>query len=709
YDDTTALPLVEYTYFVRTINPLGDGFEASDTGWRNVDVPTGVAASDGTFTDKVRVTWTPSVGAVGYSIWRAVGSATPVLLGQTSGENQTTFDDTTAAVATTYSYSVKAVSVLGATGFSTADTGVRAPSPPANVAASEGEFATKVRVSWTALNGATGYRVYRRVEGGVAAQIGVVTSGTTAFYDDTTATPLTTYLYSVKTTTTAADSAASDEESGWRNLAGPTLAASQGTSEAGVVLNWTAIAGATGYELFRAAPGGSAQPLATLKAVTNYTDTSADPLVAYTYTAKTSHALGLSPAGSPVTGWRNVPGPSTVAATDGAFPSKVQVEWASVGGATGYSVWRKLPSATAFAQIGTVAGGATLTYADTTAAAGTIYQYAVKATSGAGSTAFSPNDTGWRNTTAPASIAATDGTDAAKVRVTWTSSPSATGYKVFRAESGGAPVEPAEIAAVGASTLAYDDVSALPGIQYSYTVRATLVPGLSASSVANIGWRATAAPTNVAASDGTFTDKVRVTWTGPAGSSGYKVFRKLGSAAPLLIATITDPATTVFDDTTASVAVVYAYTVQSLSTLGAGGTSVADNGARGPAAPTNVAATDGTDTAKVRVTWTTVGGAAGYKVFRRAEGAATATLVATINSGATALFDDTTATPITSYFYSVKSRVGTVDSAASSEDQGWRNITGPTLAASQGTSSAGVVLAWNPSTGATGYELFRAA
>ncbi|MCE2885193.1 MAG: hypothetical protein LW806_09880, partial [Planctomycetaceae bacterium] len=510
YDDTTAAPLVEYTYFVRTINALGDGFEFSDTGWRNVAVPSGVAASDGTFTDKVRVTWTASTGAVGYSVWRAIGTGTPVLLGQTSGETETTYDDTTAAIATTYTYTVKAVSVLGSTGFSTSDTGVRAPAPPADVAASDGTYAAKVRVSWTALNGATGYRIYRRIEGGVAAQIAVVTGGTTTFYDDTTATPLTTYLYSVKTTTTSVDSATSDENSGWRNLAAPALAASQGTSESGVVLTWSAIAGATGYELFRTAPGGSAQPLASLEAVTGFTDTTADPLVIYTYTAKSVHPLGLSPSSAAVTGWRNVPGPSAVMASDGTFASKVQVEWTSVSGATGYTVWRKLPSAAAYAQIGTVAGGATLAYADTTAAVATTYQYAVKATNSAGSTAFSPSDTGWRNTTAPGSVAASDGTYNDKVRVTWTAAPSATGYKVFRTEPGGSAVE---IGSVAATALLFDDTTAAIAVFYAYSVQSVCALGAGGTSAADNGVRAPGAPTNVAASDGTFTDKVRVTWT----------------------------------------------------------------------------------------------------------------------------------------------------------------------------------------------------
>ena len=713
YDDTTAAPLVEYTYFVRTINAQGDGFEFSDTGWRNVATPTGVAASDGTFTDRVQVSWTPSVGAVGYSVWRAIGTATPVLLGQTSGADVTSYSDTTAAIATTYSYSVKAISVLGSTGLSTADTGVRAPAPPANVVAGEG-VAAKIRVSWTALNGATGYRIYRRTEGGVPTQIAVVTSGTTTFYDDTTATPLVSYLYSVKATTTSVDSAASPEDAGWRNIAGPVLTASQGTSQDGVVLTWPSIAAATGFQLFRTAPGGSSQLLAELGVVTTFTDTTAEPLVTYSYTARAVHTLGTSPASTAVTGWRNVPGPRAATASDGEFAGKVLVQWSAVSGASGYTVWRRTSGSGSLAQIGAVTGGATLSYDDTTAVAGILYDYAVKATSSAGATAFSPIDTGWRNTTAPTSVAASDGAFGGKIRVTWVAPTGATGFKVFRTAPGGAEAELATIAS--ATTLFYDDFAVEPVVSYAYRVRAVVAPGVSSFSAADTGWRTTAAPTNVEASRGTFNDKVRVTWAATTAATGYKIFRATSTTTPVQIGTISDGATTQFDDTTAAIVQSYTYTVQSVCALGNGLTSAGVTGFRAVAPPTNVAAGDGLNVPKVRVTWTAVNGATSYQVFRRVAGG-TAAQIGTVTGGSTTFFDDTTAASLVSYLYSVKTVVTVADgsssatfvSFASAEDAGWRNIAGPTLAASAGASTAQVNVTWSAVTGATGYQIFRTA
>jgi len=83
--------------------------------------PTNVQASDGTFMDKVQITWTASPGATSYTVYRATkrwGTRTP--LGPTS---DTTYDDTTALAGKIYYYYIKATNAYGTSNFSVYDTG----------------------------------------------------------------------------------------------------------------------------------------------------------------------------------------------------------------------------------------------------------------------------------------------------------------------------------------------------------------------------------------------------------------------------------------------------------------------------------------------------------------------------------------------------------------------------------------------------------
>lgn len=159
--DTTAVPGVSYSYRVDGVARDGsriDGFDI-DSGWRKLSAPGGVAASDGTSTTSVTVGWNPVPGATGYNLYRRLGTAAPVLLASDVAE--TAFVDTTALPLKPYSYTVRGRSAAGLGGPSAPNTGWRNRPGPATVTASDGTFASKVRVQWSAVPGATGYRVLR--------------------------------------------------------------------------------------------------------------------------------------------------------------------------------------------------------------------------------------------------------------------------------------------------------------------------------------------------------------------------------------------------------------------------------------------------------------------------------------------------------------------------------------------------------------------
>jgi len=95
--------------------------------WRPVTppaAPTNVQATDGTYNDKVVVTWTGSSGATGYRIYRNTvnNSSTALYRGQVTASP---FSDFMVEPGLTHYYWVKAINASGASGFSLYNTGYR--------------------------------------------------------------------------------------------------------------------------------------------------------------------------------------------------------------------------------------------------------------------------------------------------------------------------------------------------------------------------------------------------------------------------------------------------------------------------------------------------------------------------------------------------------------------------------------------------------
>jgi FtsP/CotA-like multicopper oxidase with cupredoxin domain len=395
YNDTSASTGVLYAYWVKACSgAICSDYSTLNTGWRNLVPPANVQASDGTFTDKVQVTWDASIGATFYKVYRATTAAGAgiTLLGSPTG---LTFDDTIATPAVTYYYAVKACLGSFCSGYSANNTGWRNLSAPATVQASDGTFTDKVQVIWTASSGATSYQVYRATTN-VPATGTNLGSPASSPYNDTTAVPGVTYYYWVKACKATVCSAFSASDTGWRNLLPPTnLLASDGTYTTHVRLTWTAASGATSYDVYRATTaGGAGITLLGSTASLAFNDTTATPAITYYYSVKACRGTPCSGFSTSDTGWRNMPAPTNVQASDGAFPDKVQVTWTAALGATSYQVYR---ATTAGGAGLTLLGSPTvLTFDDTTGTVSLTYYYSVKACSGAICSGYSAANTGFR-------------------------------------------------------------------------------------------------------------------------------------------------------------------------------------------------------------------------------------------------------------------------------------------------------------------------
>ncbi len=132
YNDKSAIAGVVYYYWIKAKTPSGTtDFKYYEFGWRSWNyTPTGIAATDGTYTDKIQIAWTPSANAASYTVYRNTTSddsgAVPIV--STTG---TVVNDTSATAKVIYYYWVKGMDAHGvASGFSLPDAGWRSPPPP---------------------------------------------------------------------------------------------------------------------------------------------------------------------------------------------------------------------------------------------------------------------------------------------------------------------------------------------------------------------------------------------------------------------------------------------------------------------------------------------------------------------------------------------------------------------------------------------------
>jgi len=470
YNDTTALPGARFTYTVRAVGSAGpSAVSAPNDGFRQLAAPTGVLASDGTALDRIEVRWNVVLGATAYDVFRSGTSAAIAVVASAS------FDDVVAAgvpvAGTAYTYTVRARTEVAQSALSTGNSGFRSLPPSAQVSATDGTLPAVVRVSWSPVPGASGYRVRRGLSQSTMTDLSTV--GPVSSYDDASAVTGVLYQYSVAATTAAGVSLSALPDEGHRPLAAPvTCNASDGTSAAGVTVTWSTVANAVGYRVLRTEGSETAVEFESVGTGLSFVDTTAAPGVSYNYrvraTGTAPEVVGLL---SPVNaGFRQLEAPTTVLASDGTSTEHVAVNWGTTEGAASYQVFRSGTTA----ALGTVTAPST-SFLDTGATVGTRFTYTVKALGSftAAVSAASVGDFGHRNRAGPTNVQASEDIPA-HVRVTWTlataGTPAVSGYEIRRVQGEETPV--VLTSALAATVTQYDDTTAVPGTPYTYEVRA---------------------------------------------------------------------------------------------------------------------------------------------------------------------------------------------------------------------------------------------
>ena len=201
-----------YTYYVRSYNSAGESnLGGPDQGTR-LAVPqqvTGVIASNGTYCDRVVISWNDVSGETGYKIYRNgsyIGSV---------GANVTTYSDYGGSCNVSYDYAVRAYNLCGDGPMSSSNSGwsICEPGQVTGVSATD-DHVDDVVITWSDVSSETGYRVYRN-----GTQIGGDRPANSTQYTDVPAVGC--YSYTVRAFNACGEGPLSDADEGCRIAAGP--------------------------------------------------------------------------------------------------------------------------------------------------------------------------------------------------------------------------------------------------------------------------------------------------------------------------------------------------------------------------------------------------------------------------------------------------------------------------------------------------------
>ncbi len=565
YTDTSVIATTTYTYSVQAGDAAGNlsamSATAAVTTPASTDTTPPTAPSglgtEPVFYNEVDLGWTPSTdsgtGVSGYQVYRrSTGESSFTLLATTTanGAGATSYADLTVKPGTAYSYYVTAYD--GGNNISSASATVTASTPPGPISHTYSFIATGDATIQQANPTATG------ATSSLAVDNSPVTDALLKF---NVTGPSCDTLASAKLTLT--DKADSSVKGGDIYTTGPFTESTVSWSTAptrGTLLNSLAAVAsnaAVSVDVTRGTPLNG-------EADFRIGSTSNDGVhyIPREGTAGKQPTLTLVCTEAQVGDTTPPSAPANLRSTSNTS-GEVDLAWdASTDNlAVGeYHVYRD------GAQIGIVAAGS-LTYQDTTVAPSTSYSYTVRAFDTAGN---SSGDSNAIPVTTPAVVAAPEAPSGltatasdSSVTLSWTASstPSVSGYNIYRGPQGGTLVN---IGSSGGSPFTDTPVGA-GSYDYAVTAVATGSPESARSNIATVTVQATgvAAPTGLAATASSATS-VHLSWTASASSgvTGYDIYRGSHNGT---LAKIGSSTATTADDPTVTPSTGYDYAVTAVT------------------------------------------------------------------------------------------------------------------------------------------------
>lgn len=253
-----------------------------------VQKPSSMQASAKAY-NRIGLTWTKASGVSGYQIYRKESGGEYKKM-TTLSWNYSTWTDTTVKPGITYTYKLRAYSMVNGTakysGF-TVERAVKSAlsTPSVSVKVSSGGHNT---VSWNKISGAESYVVYRKTSSGKWTKISTIKKAATTSYKDKKIKAATVYEYTVRACCTVnKKTVASSYKSSGKYKSAPSTQTISSVSNVkkGLKIKWKAQKKCDGYYIYRKTGSGKYTLTATIKkgSTSSWTDTKVKKGKKYTY------------------------------------------------------------------------------------------------------------------------------------------------------------------------------------------------------------------------------------------------------------------------------------------------------------------------------------------------------------------------------------------------------------------------------------------
>gem|GEM_PF-989756 len=705
-----------YYYRVRTDNGWGPSTNSGTQSALTIPSSPGMSAADQLTATTFRANWQASTGATSYRLDVSTSSAFSTMV---SGYSNLTVSGTNAVVSdltanTTYYYRVRAINATGVSANSTNSSALTAPNTPTAAEASS-VSSTSFAANWLTVSGASSYRLdvsrysdFSTLESGWADV--TITGGTTSTKAVTGLLSSTTYYYRVRAVNSASTvSTNSNSETVLTTPSATTASTATSVRSTSLYANWSAVTGATSYELDVSTSTTFSPPIVSSMTGIAGTTQLVGGLSAnqtYYFRVRAVNGGGESANSNTIT-VTTCPVPPVISTSTAVSTTSFTANWASVAGATAY----KLDISTASSFSTRLTGYDNLNVTSTSQAvsglsAGTTYYVRVRAVVSAGTT----DDTSTPGITKTLTIAPTSslasGYTSTSFYANWSSVTGAESYQL--------DVSTSSSFAAGTFVTGYENrtVSATnqnvtplnTSATYYYRVRGYNSSGSSANSATQSALTLTASPA-VSAASGLTSNSFTANWSSVTGASSYRLDVATTSAftAGTFILTDVSVTGTSHSVTTLTANTSYYYRVRGINATGPSANSATQTVKTLTVAPTASAATGITSTG-FTANWGAVTGATSYELdvstsSTFASGVTTHSDITTTNYSLSSLSTSTT------YYYRVRANNGWGVSTNSGTQSLLTLTASPAVFAASGLTSNSFVANWSGVTGATSYRL----